>query len=165
MSTGTLSRVLDNAQNSYFSEAFRPPMGLKRRAKRDLEEVDFDTFVVTGISGALVVAELAHHLHKNFAVVRKTQTESSHASRKIEGCLGSRWIFLDDFISSGATLQRVINEVEDFVTDSNRWRTDYETPLFESHIVGTYTYQRQNNNGCGFRKISDYSNYILDRSV
>ncbi len=39
--------------------------------------------------------------------------ESGHSTEDVEGTLGRRWVFVDDFVSSGATLQRVIHAVND----------------------------------------------------
>jgi adenine/guanine phosphoribosyltransferase-like PRPP-binding protein len=79
---------------------------LVRRAKNALADVDFDTFVGTGVSGALVVPMLADAMRKNFLLVRK-DGDSPHAAYSVVGTIGERWIFVDDFISGGATIRRV----------------------------------------------------------
>lgn len=75
-------------------------------AARALEGVKFDTLVGTGFSGGLVVPALAQRLGVNFLLVRKPGDNSHHTGRLV-GKLGHRWIFVDDFVSSGETRARV----------------------------------------------------------
>jgi orotate phosphoribosyltransferase-like protein len=83
-------------------------------AVEELTSVDFDALVGTGISGALAVPLLAYVLNVRFALVRK-QGVASHGSSMVEGNLkpGDRWLFVDDFISSGHTKRTVIAAMED----------------------------------------------------
>lgn len=66
----------------------------------------YDTMIGTGMSGSLVVPRLAEALGKHWLLLRKP-SENSHTSQLAEGRLGERWIFVDDFVSSGATFRRV----------------------------------------------------------
>ena len=85
-----------------------------------------DTFVGTGLSGALVVPTLARALGRHWAIVRKQ--DGSHSSRRIEGEIGERWLFIDDFIEGGATLHRVREAVE-LHASGTKW-------------VGTFEYEK-----------------------
>jgi len=79
-----------------------------RRAERRLAGRDVDTLVAVGLSGALVVPHLAHHLGLHFAVARK-EGEVSHNhddGRPLRGRVGRRWAFVDDFVQSGRTRDR-----------------------------------------------------------
>ncbi len=81
-----------------------------------LKDVDFDTLVVTGVSGCLIAGAVANTLRKNILVVRK-ENDDSHAGTgvyKCEGVLGDRWVFIDDLIFSGASLRRVRRAVAEF---------------------------------------------------
>lgn len=111
----------------------------------------FDTIIGTGLSGAIVVPELARRLGLKWAIVRKQ--DGSHSPNKIEGEIGKAWLFVDDFVDSGATQQFVMDAVETFVSDYNkRIRTfnainrkskDDRLPIeqpFETQYVGTYEY-------------------------
>ena len=110
-----------------------------RRRSDDLSGVDFDCIVGTGLSGLLPLQILAEHLNCNYLAVRKP-LDSSHSDSLLEGTLGARWVFVDDFISSGSTLVRVQAAIDaaaseaHFVTvcvgawcydelDFNRWRS------------------------------------------
>lgn len=80
-------------------------------AARTLARRDFDTLVGTGFSGGIVIPMLATRLEKDFVLVRK-DNDDSHHSGKLIGSFGERWVFVDDFVSSGRTFRRVIDEVE-----------------------------------------------------
>lgn len=67
---------------------------------------DFDTLIGVGVSGAVIVPTLARLLGVKFAIVRK-ENDGSHGWNKIEGLVGFKWLFVDDLVSSGATVRRV----------------------------------------------------------
>lgn len=73
-----------------------------------LRLVDFDTFVCVGVSGLIVAPLLAHEMNKCLLVVRKSYDSiiNNHSGERIEGITGSRWIFVDDVVASGATRHR-----------------------------------------------------------
>lgn len=119
--------------HGYFSMAFRPD-DLVKYAERNLDGVDFDTFVGTGLSGGLVVPILAWHF-KKFAFIIRKDNESSH-SRAHQGTLGKRWIFVDDIIASGCTRNRVRKEIDDLIARVSNWQEEAFT-----EYVGTYLYQ------------------------
>lgn len=91
--------------------------------------VDFDTLVGTGLSGALVVPRIADALGVNWLMARKPN-DGTHSSKRVEGSIGRRWLFVDDLIDSGLTLKRAIAAVE-AETASRKWRTSF---------VGSYLY-------------------------
>lgn len=66
----------------------------------------FDSILVTGLSGTVPGSILAYRLNKNLVVVRK-DSESSHG-QSVEGTLAGRHIIIDDFVSSGATINRLL---------------------------------------------------------
>lgn len=101
-----------------------------REARAALQSVDYDTLVGTGLSGSLAIPLLARFLRKRWMIIRKPQ-DGSHSGTH-EGQLGRRWLFVDDFISTGATRKRVMNGVRK-MSQSSSWKTTY---------VGTYTYNR-----------------------
>jgi orotate phosphoribosyltransferase-like protein len=93
----------------WLNEAFRDMDGVVNKARETLENVDYDTMVGTGLSGSLVIPVLAREFGKYFAIVRKG--EQRHSTIEVEGQIGHKWIFVDDFISSGDTRNRVKNAV------------------------------------------------------
>ena len=99
-------------------------------AKERLEGVDFDTLVGTGFSGGIVIPSLALALNKNFVLIRKETDDSHHGRGRLLGQLGARWIFVDDFVSSGRTRNRVIEKIE-------KAAHEYETA---TKFVGQYMY-------------------------
>ncbi len=108
-----------------------------------LTDVDFDTIVGTGMSGSIVIPLLAKALNDrngteiNFLLIRK-EGVGAHTSSHV-GHLGARWIFVDDFIASGATYQRVRRAVDDIVDTANRYR-NAGWPQFTTTRVGAYLY-------------------------
>lgn len=113
------------------------------KAVEKLSEIDFDTIVGTGMSGSIVIPLLVkalndlHGIEANFLLIRKPDA-SAHTSCHV-GRLGVQWLFLDDFISSGSTRDRVTAAVHEIITDANRYRPD-DYPRFETTFVGTYLY-------------------------
>jgi hypothetical protein len=103
--------------------------------KHHPEKLRFDTLVGTGLSGAIVIPPLARSLRKKFLLIRK-DGDSSHSSYPAEGVLGRRWLFVDDFVSSGSTFRKVIAGVNTCVHDIGRYRY----PGFTSELVGAFQY-------------------------
>src|SRR6266404_718779 len=120
--------------NGYFDELFTQPAEVLSYAVAELTGKDFDTIVGSGLSGTVAATLIAHQMGKNLVVVRKA-TENSHSSNLIEGKLGKRWIFIDDFIASGATLSRCKDAV----------RATALGYAFDTQYVGAYLYARRSN--------------------
>lgn len=102
-------------------------------AKLRLKDVDFDTLVGTGFSGGIVIPSLALAMGKKFVLIRKDTDDSHHGKGRLVGELGERWIFVDDFISSGATRKRVIEKIANGDGYAHR-----------STMVGQYMYNGYN---------------------
>lgn len=128
--------------NSYFKEAWNM-RGMAKWAREQLPS-SVDTLVGTGMSGTLIVPRLAERLGLAWGVVRKPGV-SSHAGSTTfyEGQMGRRWAFVDDFICSGDTLFRVLEEVhnEFLNTDPNRypWKAYWGT-----QFIGALCYSNWN---------------------
>jgi len=111
----------------YSDWAYNDPAGIVTAAYRNLQGVEFDTFVARGLSGILVAPLLARAMSRNFLIVRKPN-EGSHSSCAIEGTFGRKWIFLDDFIAGGATFRACREAVE-------------KHALVPHELIGAYCYQ------------------------
>ncbi len=116
---------------SYSHGAFRDSSKLIDSAKKALANVDYDTMIGTGLSGALVIPILARAMGKHFAIIRKPG-DSRHAYQQFEGEIGDRYVFVDDFVSSGETRDRVRTVVKNLTTNTY----DGQPSLF----VGSYLY-------------------------
>jgi orotate phosphoribosyltransferase len=68
-----------------------------------LKDVPFDTLVFRGFSGAVVGPTVALKLGKRWALVRKPN-DTAHSGRRLEGVVQGRYVILDDFIDTGATI-------------------------------------------------------------
>lgn len=117
----------------YFDNALHNLQSVVDKGVDMLEGRDFDTLVGTGFSGAVVVPALALALGKGFVLVRKESDDSHHGRGRLLGTLGSRWVFVDDFISSGSTRDRVMAKINDCSVDTVN--------------VGAYLYGNFSNSG------------------
>lgn len=114
----------------YFDDAISHLPKVIDRAKADLRGIDFDTIVGTGFSGGIVIPALALVMDKQFLLIRK-EGDNSHHRGHVVGQLGKRWIFVDDFISSGKTRTRVIQKVGEAMAGAS----------LKTTMVGQYMYQ------------------------
>lgn len=133
-------------QTGYMDKALFNLDSVLRRAKKDLLDVDFDTLVGTGFSSGVVIPALALRMKKKFVLIRKDNDDSHHGSGRFLGEMGDRWLFVDDFISSGTTRDRVIKKVLDW-RGCEMWDADLGTykegdPL-KTEFVGQYMYALQ----------------------
>lgn len=91
-------------------------------------DLEYDTLVGTGLSGTIAVVDLARRLGKKYLVVRK-ENDNTHSYQSVEGRLGKKWLFVDDFVDSGRTLGRVYDKLH---------MLDDE---FSTEFVGVYEYK------------------------
>jgi adenine/guanine phosphoribosyltransferase-like PRPP-binding protein len=114
---------------SYFDKALTNTNGeLIETMRYRMHGVRYDTIIGTGLSGTIFAARVAPGLGKNFAIVRKDK-DGSHSGAKVEGIVGSRYVIADDFVSTGATLKRVMERMRE-------WHPNAE-------FVGVYQYERE----------------------
>ena len=95
----------------YSRDAWGPQSDLVHYASEKLKNVNYDSMVGTGLSGSLVIPVMAPYFKKDWAIIRKS-TENSHSQSLFEGIIGKRWIFVDDGVSTGLTLLRVVQTVK-----------------------------------------------------
>lgn len=103
-------------------------------AQERLKDVDFDTMVGTGFSGSVVIPALALAMDKKFVLIRKETDDSHHGKGELLGELGDRWIFVDDFVASGRTRDRVISKIGKAIAHTSA----------TSSLIGQYMYQGWN---------------------
>lgn len=87
-------------------------------------ENTFDSIACCGVSGLMVVPQIAELLNKNIIVVRKG--ERCYSEFRTEGVAPFRYIILDDLICSGSTVKHINRVIKD----------EYS----RSHCVGIYCY-------------------------
>lgn len=117
----------------YMDEALFNLAEVIEDAQKHLADVDFDTIVGIGFSGGIVIPSLALAMGKKFVLIRKETDDSHHGKGRLLGQLGARWIFVDDFVSSGRTRRRVIDKVEDAA----------EETCTNTEMVGQYMYMNR----------------------
>ena len=89
------------------------------KAVCDLRKIadSFDSIACCGVSGLLVVAQVAELLNKNIIVVRKG--EKCYSEFRTEGVAPFRYIILDDLICSGNTVKHIKKVLKDEYSRSN----------------------------------------------
>lgn len=85
-----------------------------RNATEDLRphRKEFDSIVVTGVSGLVVGAPVALRLRKPLVILRKASDDSHSGRHENIKNVGDRALFLDDFVSGGATQRRVLDAID-----------------------------------------------------
>lgn len=91
---------------TWLGHAWDPESFIEERAREYIGNVQFDTMIGTGVSGAVIVPTLARLFKVEWAVVRK-DNDGSHGWNTVEGRVGESWLFVDDLISTGTTMRRV----------------------------------------------------------
>lgn len=122
----------------YFDKATQDLSDVVVRAHGELAHIDFDTIVGTGFSGGIVIPALALSMDKKFVLIRKEGDDSHHGGGRLVGQLGRRWIFVDDFVSSGRTRSRVMGKISDALADRGENATFVGQYLYQPQIWTTY---------------------------
>lgn len=83
------------------------------KAVCDLRKISdsFDSIACCGVSGLMVVPQIAELLNKNIVVVRKG--EKCYSEFLTEGAAPFRYIILDDLICSGTTVKHIKHTIRD----------------------------------------------------
>jgi adenine/guanine phosphoribosyltransferase-like PRPP-binding protein len=110
------------------------------KAVCDLRKIadSFDSIACCGVSGLMVVPQIAELLNKNIVVVRKG--EQCYSEFRTEGVAPFQYIILDDLICSGSTVRHIKKVIKD----------EYS----RSHCIGVYCYLP---NECAYRNDEDGS--------
>lgn len=81
------------------------------KAVCDLRKIidQFDSIVCCGVSGLMVVPQIAELLNKNILIIRK-RDEKRYSDFRSEGVAPFRYVVIDDLVCSGTTI-KYINKV------------------------------------------------------
>lgn len=82
-----------------------------RNMKALIKDIEYDGFVVTGVSGITMGAIMARSCRKKLIIIRKSN--NTHSGHSVENFDSGSYIFLDDLIASGLTFKRVKRELRD----------------------------------------------------
>jgi adenine/guanine phosphoribosyltransferase-like PRPP-binding protein len=117
------------------------------KAVCDLRKISdsFDSIACCGVSGLMVVPQVAELLNKNIVVVRKG--ERCYSEFRTEGVAPFRYIILDDLICSGSTVKHIKRVIKD----------EYS----RSSCVGVYCYLP---NECAYRN-NEEGNKLCQRDL
>lgn len=108
---------------AYFHGAFNPTKmkPLVKAAKQLLKDQQFDAIAFRGMSGAMVAPVLAYALDKSLIMVRKPKhhSEEHHSHMPVEGDINTgRYLIVDDFRSTGATIRAILTDVRNFAPEA-----------------------------------------------
>lgn len=67
--------------------------------------------VFRGVSGMVVGIRAADKTKRHYAIVRKSKN-NNHSSRLVEGFRPKKYIIVDDFICSGATVRAIVKAMD-----------------------------------------------------
>lgn len=105
-------------RTEYLRKVFNPEelKSAVSRATDRLACLDYDAIAVRGNSGTLFGGALSYETGKHLILVRKPG-DSSHSMYPVEGLIAGdkgylRYIIVDDFIASGATVSEIKKAVE-----------------------------------------------------
>lgn len=81
------------------------------------KETDFDTIAFSGMSGAAMAFILSHWMNVPLLCVRKRNEQSHYVQQSgkiLEGNVKNarRYLIVDDFISSGATVNHIVESIQ-----------------------------------------------------
>jgi len=88
-----------------------------------------------GVSGMLVGLRAADRTKRPYSIIRKTD-DNSHSSREVEGWIPKEYVIIDDFISSGATVEAIIKKMS-----HQRYKENVNDPGVSPKCVGIILYR------------------------
>lgn len=124
-----------------------------KKIKNNLKGVEFDGFLVQGLSGIVMGTLVSRAMKKKLVISRKG--EKTHGMLVENIMDNDKLIILDDFCSTGATIRKIFRTLGKF----QAWfytgdQTEYRTPKVE--VLGSIFYCR----GCVFVPGADAAKII-----
>ncbi len=103
---------------------------------------EFDAIAVRGMSGSLVGPQIAMNLDKQLIIVRK---ETSHSCSKVEGYFSNntRYIIVDDFIGTGATVRSIIDNIQESCHVSMYKATCVGLAMYKQSLYGVSKFTQE----------------------
>lgn len=97
------------------------------KAVCDLRKISdqFDSIACCGVSGLMVVPQIAELLDKHIVVIRK-ENDQCYSNFPMEGVPPFRYVIVDDLVCSGGTIKSIINTIHE------------DTP--KARCIGVYCY-------------------------
>lgn len=82
------------------------------KAVCDLRKISnqFDSIACCGVSGLMVVPQIAELLNKHIVIIRKPN-ENSYSEFPMEGVTPFRYVIVDDLVCSGSTIKHIKNTI------------------------------------------------------
>jgi adenine/guanine phosphoribosyltransferase-like PRPP-binding protein len=112
---------------------------LSRRIKLDRHKLDINCIAVTGVSGLVMGGAVSALTGLPLVIVRKEGQSERHSSHDVE-YLDSLYRFdyciIDDLISSGNTIRRIVSNINRTISDSSLKKIY----LYQSSYKGTFDY-------------------------
>lgn len=102
-----------NRTANWLRDSLIQPALMAKTIVRQLKKINikFDSIAVQGYSCTVISSAVAALMNKEIIVVRK-KGEKRHSGAEVEGVVqGKKYIIIDDFVSTGATVRRIIDMV------------------------------------------------------
>jgi hypoxanthine phosphoribosyltransferase len=139
--------------------------------KEDIEEGTSITFVARGTSGAMIAGAMLNELHNidpttktYILIVRKKEDKSAHCSslKGIDNISTTKFIVVDDFISSGETIKAIIQELDKYFANIAHHSINKYDMLCVSNSIDAKTLKK---NSCDdyrkWKKICSRFEYVV----
>jgi adenine/guanine phosphoribosyltransferase-like PRPP-binding protein len=105
----------------YHKVSMRPDRMKKLRPviRKILAKYEFEAIAFRGLSGALLAMPIAMALNKSLIMVRKGEDNCHSKYLPVQGDLNTkRYVIIDDFKSSGNTVEIIRKAVKDFASEA-----------------------------------------------
>ena len=138
--------------------------------KEDIEEGTSITFVARGTSGAMIAGAMLNELHNinptiktYILIVRKEEDISSHCPslRGIDRVGITRFIVVDDFISSGETIEAIIQDLDSQLRISNHPSNKYDMLCVSNFIDAKILKKNSYHNWKKWKGICSRFKYVV----
>jgi hypothetical protein len=129
-----MSFVVNEA--SYHSGILRINPALIDSIVKRVKESGCDTIIGTGISGVAPLMMVSYFSDVPYAVARK-EGDTRHCSHSVVGPVGEKVLIIDDFVSSGRTIRRIMEAIEKEIDRKLSWTGGTAGTVT---IVGVLTY-------------------------
>lgn len=138
--------------------------------KEDIEEGISITFVVRGTSGAMIAGAMLNELHNinpttktYILIVRKEEDTSAHCPslRGINEVGATRFIVVDDFISSGSTVRAIIHDLDGYFGETPHPTNKYDMLCVSNFIDAKALKKNSCDNYMKWKEICSRFKYVI----
>lgn len=136
----------DYLESIYYKDSYKMLVDKSAKILKAIDKIHpFQSIAFSGMSGAAMAYPLSLKLNKDLTCVRKGKSHfSSDLGLNVEGRIEAKYIIVDDFICTGATIKRILKTLK----KDQRYH-GASTP----EVVAIYLYA-SNGNEVGFNPVN-----------